>query len=82
MMRIPISPQELVNAVLGNNPTAVQENMVRSGLIQPSQGVTAQSFMEMLSNLQIDSRTKAVSLIGKLFNIQIDNNGYLSLIHI
>ncbi len=75
-MRIPISPQEIVNAVVGNNPAAVQENMVRSGLVQSSSVVTTESFMAMLSNLSTDSRAQAVSLIAKLFNIQIDNNGY------
>jgi hypothetical protein len=76
-MRIPISPQEIVNAVVGNNPAAVQENMLRHGLIPSSASVlTPQTFMEMLSNLGTDSRAQAVSLIGKLFNIQIDNNGY------
>ena len=75
-MRIPISPQEIVNAVVGNNPAAVQENMVRNGLNQSSSLVTTESFMTMLSNLGTDSRAQAVSLIAKLFNIQIDNNGY------
>ena len=75
-MRIPISPQEIVNAVVGNNPAAVQENMVRNGLNQSSSLVTPESFMAMLSNLGTDSRAQAVSLIAKLFNIQIDNNGY------
>jgi hypothetical protein len=75
-MRIPISPQEIVNAVVGNNPAAVQENMVRSGLVQSSSVVTTESFMVMLSNLSTDSRAQAVSLIANLFNIQIDNNGY------
>jgi len=74
-MRIPISPQEIVNAVVGNNPTAVQENMLRNGLGQASP-LTPQGFMEMLSNLQMDSRAQAVRLMGKLFNIQVDNNGY------
>ncbi len=75
-MQIPITPQEIVNAVVGNNPVAVKAKLQEAGLIDSYFQLTASGFTELLSKLPIASRSEAIDMASRLLDVQIDNNGF------
>jgi hypothetical protein len=75
-MRIPITPQEIVNAVVGNNPVAVKAKLQEAGLTDSYFQLTASGFTELLGKLPIASRSEALDLASRLLDVQIDNNGF------
>jgi hypothetical protein len=75
-MQIPITPQEIVNAVVGNNPAAVKAKLQEAGLTDSYFQLTASGFTELLGKLPITSRNEAIDMVSRLLDVQIDNNGF------
>ena len=75
-MQIPITPQEIVNAVVGNNPIAVKAKLQEAGLTDSYFQLTATGFTELLGKLPINSRSEAIDMVSRLLDVQIDNNGF------
>lgn len=73
-----ISPTELVQLLVANNPQAVRRNLLQNGLVGQSYQVTAEGFMQLLSELPeqlINTREKAINMAASLLNINIDPAG-------
>lgn len=73
-----ISPTELVQLIVLNNPTAVHGNLTAMQLANPNFQLTPQSFMDLFSNLPapfFQNRRQALNTISDALNISIDNNG-------
>ena len=73
-----ISPTELVQLIVLNNPSAVQGNLTAMQLASPNFQLTPQSFMDLFSNLPapfFQNRKQALDTISEALNISIDNNG-------
>ena len=73
-----MNPSDLVNAIVGNNPTAVHQNLMNMGVVGQQFAVTPQSFTELLSSLPDDiipNRQHATNFVANALNVPIDNNG-------
>ena len=73
-----ISPTELVQLLVANNPQAVRRNLLQNGLVGQSYQVTAEGFMQLLSELPealINTREKAIGMAASLLNFNIDPAG-------
>jgi len=72
------SPTELVQLLVANNPQAIRRNLLQNGLVGQNHQVTAEGFMQLLSELPeelINTREKAINMAAGLLNINIDPAG-------
>jgi len=73
-----MSPTELVQLLVANNPQAIRRNLLQNGLVGQNYQVTAEGFMQLLSELPeklINTREKAIGMVTSLLNINIDPAG-------
>jgi hypothetical protein len=73
-----LSPLELVNAIVSNNPPAVHQNLINMGMVNQQYQSTPDSFMQLLTNLPkeiVQTRQQAKEFVSNALDIPINNNG-------